>query len=29
VIQIVDQSTGEVLDQIPPEAVLRLAEQLK
>jgi len=29
VIQIVDQNTGEVLDQIPPEAVLRLAEQLK
>lgn len=26
VIQIVDQSTGEVLDQIPPETVLQLAQ---
>lgn len=25
VIQIVDQNTGEVLDQIPPESVLQLA----
>jgi uncharacterized FlaG/YvyC family protein len=29
VIQIVDQATGDVVDQLPPEAVLRLAEQLK
>jgi len=29
VIQIIDQSTGEVLDQLPPESLLRLAEQLK
>jgi uncharacterized FlaG/YvyC family protein len=29
VIQIVDQKTGDVLDQIPPETVLRLAGQLK
>ena len=29
VIQIVDQKTGDVLDQLPPEAVLRLAQQLK
>jgi uncharacterized FlaG/YvyC family protein len=29
VIQIVDQSTGEVLDQIPPKTVLELAQQLK
>jgi uncharacterized FlaG/YvyC family protein len=26
VIQIVDQNTGEVLDQIPPETVLQLAQ---
>lgn len=29
VIQIIDQSTGDVLDQIPPETLLQLAEQLK
>ena len=29
VIQIVDQDTGEVLDQIPSETVLELAQQLK
>ena len=29
VIQIVDQNTGEVLDQIPSETVLQLAQQLK
>jgi flagellar protein FlaG len=29
VIQIVDQSTGEVIDQIPSETVLELAQQLK
>jgi len=29
VIQIIDQSTGEVLDQLPPESLIRLAEQLK
>jgi flagellar protein FlaG len=29
VIQIVDQSTGEVLDQIPSETVLELAQQLR
>jgi uncharacterized FlaG/YvyC family protein len=29
VIQIIDQSTGEVVDQIPPETVLQLAQQLK
>ncbi len=29
VIQIVDQSTGEVIDQIPSETVLQLAQQLK
>jgi uncharacterized FlaG/YvyC family protein len=29
VIQIVDQNTGEVLDQIPSETVLELAQQLK
>ena len=29
VIQIIDQKTGDVLDQLPPEAVLRMAEQLK
>jgi flagellar protein FlaG len=29
VIQIVDQNTGEVLDQLPPESIVRLAEQLK
>jgi uncharacterized FlaG/YvyC family protein len=29
VIQIVDQSTGEVIDQIPSETVLQLALQLK
>jgi len=26
VIQIVDQSTGEILDQIPPETILQLAQ---
>ena len=29
VIQIVDQSTGDVIDQIPPESALQLAAQLK
>ncbi|MEI9971399.1 MAG: flagellar protein FlaG [Ignavibacteriota bacterium] len=29
VIQIIDQSTGEVLDQIPSETLLQLAQQLK
>jgi flagellar protein FlaG len=29
VIQIIDQSTGEVVDQIPSETVLELAQQLK
>jgi uncharacterized FlaG/YvyC family protein len=29
VIQIVDQDTGEVIDQIPPQTVLELAQQLK
>ena len=29
VIQIIDQSSGEVLDQIPSETVLELAQQLK
>ena len=29
VIQIVDQQTGDVIDQIPPETVLQLAAQLK
>ena len=29
VIQIIDQSTGEVIDQIPSETVLELAQQLK
>jgi uncharacterized FlaG/YvyC family protein len=29
VIQIINQNTGEVLDQIPPETVLELAQQLK
>jgi uncharacterized FlaG/YvyC family protein len=29
VIQIIDQSTGEVIDQIPSETVLQLAQQLK
>jgi uncharacterized FlaG/YvyC family protein len=29
VIQIVDRSTGEVLDQIPPETILQMAQQLK
>jgi uncharacterized FlaG/YvyC family protein len=29
VIQIIDQSTGEVLDQLPPESFLKLAEQLR
>jgi len=29
VIQIVDQNTGEVLDQIPSETILELAQQLK
>jgi uncharacterized FlaG/YvyC family protein len=29
VIQIVDQSTGDVIDQLPAEALLQLAEQLK
>ena len=29
VIQLVDQDTGEVVDQFPSETVLRLAEQLK
>lgn len=29
VIQIIDQGTGEILDQIPSETVLELAQQLK
>jgi uncharacterized FlaG/YvyC family protein len=29
VIQIVDQSTGDVIDQLPAESLLLLAEQLK
>jgi uncharacterized FlaG/YvyC family protein len=29
VIAILDKSTGDVIDQIPPESVLQLAEQLK
>jgi uncharacterized FlaG/YvyC family protein len=29
VIQIVDQNTGEVLDQIPSATILELAQQLK
>jgi uncharacterized FlaG/YvyC family protein len=29
VIQIVDQDSGEVVDSIPPETVLQMAEQLK
>lgn len=29
VIQIVDQSTGEVLDQIPSQTLLELAQQLR
>jgi len=29
IIQIVDQDSGEVIDQIPPETVLQLAEQIK
>jgi len=29
VIQIIDQNTGDVVDQLPPETVLQLAEQLK
>jgi len=29
VIQIIDQSTGEILDQIPSETVLELAQQLR
>ena len=29
VIQIVDQSTGEVLDQIPAQTLLELAQQLR
>ncbi len=29
VIQIVDQSTGEVLDQIPSETLLQLAQQFR
>jgi uncharacterized FlaG/YvyC family protein len=29
VIQIIDQSSGEVIDQIPPETVLQLAQQLR
>ena len=29
VIQIIDQSTGDVIDQIPAETVLLLAQQLK
>ena len=28
VIQIIDQDTGDVIDQVPPEAVLLLAAQL-
>jgi uncharacterized FlaG/YvyC family protein len=29
VIQIVDQSSGDVIEQIPPETVLQMAAQLK
>ena len=29
VIQIIDQSTGEVIDQIPSETLLQLVQQLK
>jgi uncharacterized FlaG/YvyC family protein len=29
VIQIIDEDTGDVVDQIPPETVLELAAQLK
>ena len=29
VIAILDKDTGDVIDQIPPESVLQLAEQLK
>jgi uncharacterized FlaG/YvyC family protein len=29
VIQIVDQDSGEVIDQIPSETVLQLAQELK
>ena len=29
VIQIIDQSTGDVIDQIPQETLLQLAQQLK
>jgi len=29
VIQIIDQDTGDVIDQVPPEAVLLLAAQLE
>jgi flagellar protein FlaG len=29
VIQIIDQTTGDVIDQIPSETVLQLAQQLK
>jgi uncharacterized FlaG/YvyC family protein len=29
VIQIIDQSTGDVIDQIPPETLLQLTQQLK
>lgn len=29
IIQIVDRDSGDVIDQIPPETVLQLAEQLK
>jgi uncharacterized FlaG/YvyC family protein len=29
VIQILDQSTGDVIDQLPPESLLLLAQQLK
>jgi flagellar protein FlaG len=29
IIQIVDQSTGEVLDQIPSQTLLELAQQIK
>ena len=29
VIQIIDQNTGDVVDQIPPETVLQLAGQLR
>jgi flagellar protein FlaG len=29
VIQIVDRNTGDVLDQIPPETVLRIMQEMK